>query len=323
MKSKSNRLEGSNVLVTGGCGFIGSHLVQRLMEIPVGSVTVIDSLKYGDKANIGGKSKNIKFIKYTIDNKKDNILYNALNGIDYLFHLAAEKHNQSIDNPEEVINSNINGTFRLYEAAAANGVKKIIFSSSLYAYGRMTPPGMKESELPAPKTVYGISKLTGEHFLAHFLQKYGLEYNVLRYFFTYGPAQYAGMGYKSVVVKNFERILRDEQPVVIGDGEQVLDYLYIDDIITATVDAMESQISGEILNVGSSIPTSINQLVDTLIRVSGKSLKKKYNKPDVTNGTYRVADISKIKKYLNFEPTVSLEEGLGKTYQWMQQRGDI
>jgi UDP-glucose 4-epimerase len=323
MKKKTSKLEGSKVLVTGGCGFIGSHLVQRLIDIPVRSITVIDSLKYGDKANIGKKSKNIKIIKHTIDNKNDNVLINALHGIDYLFHLAAEKHNQSINNPEDVINSNINGTFRLYQAAAANGVKKIIFTSSLYAYGRMTPPGLKETDMPVPKTVYGISKLVGEHFLAHFLQKHGLKYNVLRIFFTYGPQQFSGMGYKSVIVKNFERILRDEAPIIFGDGKQVLDYSYIDDVISALVKAAESHSFGEILNVGSSIPTSINQLTDTMLKVSGKSLEKIYEPPDETKDTYRVADISKIKKLLNFQPAVSLEDGLRKTYDWIQQRGNV
>ena len=322
MQKNTNSLEGSNVLVTGGCGFIGSHLVRKLLALPVGNITVIDSLKYGDMASLG-KSENIKLIKHSIDNKSDNTLREALQGVDYVYHLAAEKHNQSIDNPEVVINSNINGTFKLYEAAAVSGVKKLIFSSSLYAYGRMTYPELKETDMPAPKTVYGISKLVGEQFLAHFLQQYGLQYNVLRIFFTYGPQQYSGMGYKSVIVKNIERILRDENPVIFGDGEQVLDYSYIDDVIDALIRAMESDCFGEIFNVGSSIPMSINQLIDTMLKVSGKSLEKIYAPPDETKDTYRVADISKIHELLNFLPAVSLDDGIRKTYQWIEQRGNI
>jgi UDP-glucose 4-epimerase len=323
MNKKTNKLEGSNVLVTGGCGFIGSHLVRRLIDLSVGSITVIDSLKYGDKTNIGKEFRNIKIIKYTIDNKNDDVLYEALHGIDYLFHLAAEKHNQSIDNPEDVINSNINGTFRLYEAAARNKVKKVVYASSLYAYGRMSSPNMNESELPAPKTIYGISKLVGELFLSHYLLKNDLKYNVLRYFFIYGPKQFSGTGYKSVVVKNFERIFNNENPIIFGDGRQVLDYIYIDDVISATIKAVESDCYGEVFNVGSSIPTSIDQLTDVMLKVSGKSLEKIYNPPDETKDTYRVADISKIKKILDFQPTVSLEEGLRRTYEWIQQRGNV
>ncbi|RJQ56210.1 MAG: NAD-dependent epimerase/dehydratase family protein [Nitrospiraceae bacterium] len=323
MKKETSKLEGSNVLVTGGCGFIGSHLIRRLIDLHVGSITVIDSLKYGDKANIGKESENIIVIKYTIDNKNDDVLYEALHGIDYLFHLAAEKHNQSINNPTDVINSNINGTFRLYEAAARNRVRKVVYASSLYAYGRMSVPDMNESELPAPKTIYGISKLAGELFLAHYLQKNDLKYNVLRYFFTYGPKQFSGTGYKSVIVKNFERILRNENPIIFGDGKQVLDYIYIDDVISATIKAMESDCYGEVFNVGSSIPSSIDQVTDVMLRVSGKSLDKLYDPPDETKDTYRVADISKIKKILNIQPTVSLEEGLSKTYEWIQQRGNV
>jgi UDP-glucose 4-epimerase len=323
MKINPSKLEGSNVLVTGGCGFIGSHLVRRLIDLQVGSITLIDSLKYGDQANIGKEFKNIKIIKYTIGNKKDDVLYEALHGIDYLFHLAAVKHNQSINNPEDVINSNINGTFKLYEAAARNRVKKVVYSSSLYAYGRMSYPNMIETELPAPKTIYGISKLVGELFLAYYLHKNNLKYNVLRYFFAYGPKQFSGTGYKSVIVKNFERIFRNENPIIIGDGRQVLDYIYIEDVISATIAAMESDCHGEIFNVGSSIPTSINLLIETMLKVSGKSLEITYNPPDETKDTFRVADISKIKKILNFQPTISLEEGLRKTYEWIQQRGNV
>jgi UDP-glucose 4-epimerase len=278
-------------------------------------------LKYGDKANIGKHSKNVNIIKYIINNKDDKVLDNALKGIDYLFHFAAEKHIQSINNPLEVINSNINGTFRLYQAAVNNGVKKVIFSSSCYAYGRMTPPSLKETELPAPKTVYGISKLAGEHFLAHFLHKHDLKYVILRIFFTYGPEQFSGMGYKSVIVKNFERIIRDENPVIFGDGEQVLDYIYVDDVVNATIDSIAYNCSGEIFNVGSSIPLSINHLIDTMLKTSGKSLKKIYEPPDITKGTYRVADISKIQKFMNFKTTVTLEDGLRETYHWIKRRG--
>jgi UDP-glucose 4-epimerase len=323
MENTPVKLEGSHVLVTGGCGFIGSHLVRRLIGLRVGNITVIDSLKYGDKANIGSRSRNINIIKYTIDNKNDDVLHDALRGVDYVFHLAAEKHNQSIDNPDDVINRNINGTFRLYQAAAANGVKKIIFSSSLYAYGRMIAPELKETDVPVPATVYGISKLAGEHFLAYLRKEYGVAYNVLRIFFTYGPQQFSGTGYKSVVVKNFERILRDENPVIIGDGEQVLDYLYIDDVITAVVNAMESDYYGEIFNVGSSVPTSINALTDVMLKVSGKTLAKTYAPPDTTKNTYRVADISKIKKMLNFHPSVSLEDGLRDTYRWIREKENV
>jgi UDP-glucose 4-epimerase len=323
MNRNNGKLKGSNVLVTGGCGFIGSHLVKKLIDMAVNSITVIESMKYGDKANIGELSNKIKMIKYTISNKKDDVLYNALQGIDYMFHLAAEKHNQSINSPEDVINSNINGTFSLYEAAVANNVKKIIYSSSLYVYGRVTPPSLKETDLPVPKTVYGTSKLAGEHFLAYFFAKYGIKYNILRIFFTYGPLQYSGTGYKSVIVKNFEKILKGENPVIFGDGEQVLDYSYIDDVVEAVIQAMESDIPCETFNVGSSVPTSINSLIDMMIKVSGKSLNKTYSQPDETKGTYRVADISKIKKLLNFQPAVSLEEGLRRTYKWIHQRGDF
>lgn len=318
MKKNENKLAGSHVMVTGGCGFIGSNLVERLIKLDVGKITVLDSLEYGSKKNLGPSERHVDIIKHQLGKTSDKKVSKILKDVDYLFHLAAEKHNQSINRPRKVLESNIDGTYNLFEAAARSGVKKVIYSSSLYVYGRRNSPPMIESEIPKPKTIYGISKLVGEHFLAHFHKKYGLKYNVLRYFFVYGPKQYSGTGYKSVIVKNFERIIKNKPPIIFGDGKQILDYIYVDDVVTATILAMKSSLSNEIFNVGSSIPTTIYHLTDTMLKISGKSLNKIYEAPDETLGSFRVANIEKIAKLLGFRPKVSLEDGLEKTYEWMK-----
>jgi UDP-glucose 4-epimerase len=320
MKKGADRLTGSSVMVTGGCGFIGAHLVKRLLELKAKRIVVIDNLSYGSKKNLDEIKDKVTVIRHTLGSREDAALFDILKGIDYVFHLAALKHNQSNDLPACILSQNINGTFNLCEAAVKNKVKKIVFSSSVYAYGRTHRPALKESELPHPATIYGISKLAGEYLFSRFFREYNLHYIALRYFFVYGPGQLTGTGYKTVIVKNFQRIMHNQSPIISGDGRQALDYIYIDDVIDATVRAMESEYSAEVFNVGSSEPISINHLIDTMLKVSGKSLKKKYLPPDNTAGTYRVADISKIKSLLHFKPQVTLEEGLRKAYKWLRQQ---
>ena len=320
MKNTTNKLRGSNVLVTGGCGFIGSYLIDRLIDLGVKKVTIIDNMEFGNRIK---ESDKIKVTKYTIDNTDDDFLLKALKGIDYLFHLAAFKHNQTIDRPRDVLNRNINGTYRLYEAALKNKVKKVLFSSSVDVYDRSKFHPLKEDERPSPWTVYGTSKVAGENLLSHFYNWHGMDYVVLRYFFTYGPKQFAGTGYKMVTTKNFERMLRNENPIIFGDGKQVLDYIYIDDIIDATILAMESDYTNEIFNVGSSIPITINDLTDTMIKITGKNFKKIYGEPDITHNTSRCADISKIKDLLKWQPKIHLKEGLQKTYDWIKSQTNL
>lgn len=325
MRNIANKLKESNVLITGGCGFIGSHLTRKLANLGIKKITIIDSLEYGKKENLGDLLNQVEVVKYWIGSSDDVVLAKALKNVDYLFHLAAEKHNQSVDTPLKILESNVSGTLKLFELAGQNNVKKVFFSSSLYVYGygRGKSIPFSESKTPTPETVYGISKLAGEQFLKYCYEKYGLKSAISRFFFVYGPCQFSGTGYKSVIIKNFERILRDKNPVVFGDGEQILDYIYIDDVIDATIKAMESDCANEIFNVGSSIPTTINYITDAMIKIAGKKLKKVYGPPDITNKTSRLADTSKIKDLLGFQPLISLEEGLQKTYDWIENQTNL
>ena len=311
-------IAGQHVVVTGGAGFIGSHLVRRLLKMGAAKVTVIDSLRYGDPANLADTSDAVNLVQHTLGSDDPASLNAALDGAKLLFHLAAEKHNQSKDSPDRVYRANIAGTHSLYERAVVAGVKKVVFSSSLYAYGRMHGEPFLETEIPEPRTVYGITKLAGEHVLGHFAQAHGLETMVLRYLFIYGPKQFAGMGYKSVIVKSFERLLAGNAPIVFGDGKQTLDYVYVDDAVDATIAAMTQDVSGEVLNVASGKGVSVNTLLDTLISVSGKSAKKEPGPADWTAGTLRVGDPEKAKRVLGFSAETSLEDGLRRTYEWIR-----
>jgi nucleoside-diphosphate-sugar epimerase len=307
----------SSIAVTGGCGFIGSHLVAELARRGARRIVVIDSLRYGKRENLPADVP-VEIVQHELGFGDVAELLRALGGVDQLFHLAAEKHNQSKDDPSRVLRSNVEGTATLYTAAARAGVKKIVFSSSLYAYGRLDGPPMLESEIPLPRTVYGISKLTGEHLLAFFGREHGLEHVTLRYFFVYGPRQFAGTGYKSVIVKSFERLIRGEPAVIFGDGLQSLDYVYVDDAVDATCRAMEAPISGELLNVGSGVATRVGDLVALITRVAGGAPAPEHGPPDWTAGSHRVGDVARIQSVLGWKAQTSLEEGLRNTMEWIR-----
>lgn len=307
-----------SVLVTGGAGFIGSHLVRRLLDLGVKKVIVVDSFEYGIEENLP-KDGRIVIIKHNIGVDSIVLLERLIRGCAYIFHLAAQKHNQSLATPHSVYQTNIIGTADLFELAGKCGVKKIIFSSSLYSYGRTTLPPMREDDCVTPHTIYGISKVAGEHLLAYYANKYGYDYAVLRLFFVYGPRQFPGMGYKSVIVKNFERLAGGKRPIIFGDGNQSLDYVYVDDVIDALIKAAESPVSGEIFNVGSGEATSVSILTALMKKIAGSTAEIDYGPADETQGTIRMSDIKKIEKILQWQPTVTLKDGLERTFAWIKE----
>jgi UDP-glucose 4-epimerase len=218
-----------------------------------------------------------------------------------------------------VLRSNVEGTAALFQSACKAGVKKILFTSSLYAYGRLSGGPMVESETPVPRTVYGISKLTGEHLLSFFAREYGIDSVSLRYFFVYGPRQFAGTGYKSVIVKSFERLLAGQAPLINGDGEQALDYIFVDDAVEGTCRALESELSGEVFNIGSGKATQVKDLVHAMVELSGRDLPPESAPADWTAGSHRVGNVEKAGRLLGFSATTSLEQGLSATLDWLKR----
>jgi UDP-glucose 4-epimerase len=310
-------VKGAAVVVTGGAGFIGSHLVRTLLEHEAGRVVIVDSLRTGTWRNVPDDPR-VGRLELDLGIATTAELGRALEGAAYLFHLAAEKHNQSIDVPDRVLAVNVDGTFRLFSAAAAAGVQKVVFTSSLYAAGRLHLPPMRETDLPEPKTVYGISKLTGEHLLRHFAAAAGLRSTALRLFFVYGPRQYAGGGYKSVIVTNFERLLRGEAPLIKGDGEQALDYIHVDDVVQALLLALSDAADGETINIGSAKAVTVSQLTQLMLEVAASLQKPVHAPADWTAGTHRVCDNEKAERILGWSPSVPMREGLASVYAWMK-----
>jgi UDP-glucose 4-epimerase len=246
----------------------------------------------------------------------DDLLQDA----DVCFHLAAEKHNSARDAPQRVIDVNISATRRLFEAAVRTRVRKIVFTSSLYAYGSLGPEPMRESDVPLPTTVYGVSKLAGEHLLRASAATSSLAWSVARLFFVYGPHQYADGGYKSVIVSNFERLRRGVRPVVLGDGKQALDYVYVDDVVDALVALADPAHDGLVCNIGSGQAVSVADLTDAMVAVAGRDVEPIWGPPDWTAGSRRVADVDVARDAVGWAARTTLHDGLSRVWASMEER---
>lgn len=301
-------------LVTGAAGFIGCHLVEALHEQGC-AVIGVDDERSGDWHRLQAPCTQVRRDLADLDPSE---LTELCSDVDVVFHLAAEKHNSAKATPQRIIDVNISATRRLFDAAATSHRAKVVFASSLYAYGSMGPDRMRESDLPTPKTVYGVSKLAGEHLLRVASDDHGLPWSVARLFFVYGPRQYAEGGYKSVIVSNFERLARGEAPTVYGDGEQSLDYVYVDDVVAALVSMADAGHDGKTLNIASGRPMSVNALTEAMLRVSGSGLAARMCAPDWTGGSSRVGDPAAAARELGWKADTPIEVGLQRCWDWLK-----
>lgn len=313
------QIQNASFAVTGGCGFIGATVVQHLIDEGALRVLVLDSLKAGRRERLPEDAR-IVFVETTLGEASVEKLTQLLHGVDGVFHLAAEKHRPSLDSPRDLVLTNVLGTRDVIEAGRAAAIRKLVFASSLYAYGRMSGPPMVETEPPHPQTLYGATKLAGEFLVDAACRAGAFAAVSLRYFFVYGPRQYAGTGYKSVVVANFERLRRNEPPIIHGDGEQSLDYSHVDDIARATVLAMTREMSGKVLNVGSGRALSVNELTEAMMQASGVRHEPIFDGADNTAGSCRFANTSHAEGLLGFRSHVSLEDGLRSTWDWIRSQ---
>jgi UDP-glucose 4-epimerase len=302
--------------ITGGAGFIGHHLVNSLIE-DGGTCTVLDSGRSGNLENVASDAR---LISSDMASMSISDFENQLEGVDVLYHLAAEKYNSSSMTPERVLDVNVSSTERLFFAAKNVGVKRVVFTSSLYAYGSLGPNSMSESDLPQPWTHYGISKLTGEQLLNANFRKSPVTWNAARLFFIYGPRQFANGGYKSVIQVNFERLLRGERVLINGDGQQKLDYVFVDDCVNALKMLASSETSGEVVNISSGISHTVQTVLEKMCSVAGKAFEPEYLPPDWTAGSDRRGNKDKMLETFKWEPSTGMDQGLGEIWKWLKNR---
>lgn len=299
------------IIVTGGAGFIGSHLVEKLVQ-ERHEVSVIDNLTSGKEENLKTVRKKIIFHKESINNDIKEIL----NGADIVFHLAAIPRVQfSIHNPIESHNTNINGSLNLLKHCSDLGIKRFIFSSSSSVYGDQEKLPLKEDMKPNPMSPYALQKLAIEHYCKLFYNLYGLKTISLRYFNVYGPRQDKESNYSNLIPKFIGLIQKNEQPKIHGNGNQTRDFSYISDVVSANLAAMSSKsqkVFGEAFNIGTGNNTSVNQVTEKIIALLNSKIKPIHIDP-VIEPKDTLADITKAKKLLDWEPKTSIDQGLQKT----------
>tara|TARA_B100000579_G_C22808678_1_gene843988 strand:- start:443 stop:1423 length:981 start_codon:yes stop_codon:yes gene_type:complete len=291
-------------IVTGGFGFIGSHLVEFLLSKNF-KVIVIDNLSTGKKENLKNSIKKIKFVKADISNKKKIIKH--FKGVDFVFHLAALADIvPSIQNPNEYFRSNVDGTLSILECCRKNKVKKIIYTASASCYGITKKFPTNENSKIELMYPYALTKWLGEQIVMHWSKIYKINANSLRLFNVYGPRSRSNSNYGAVFGVFLAQKLSNKPFTIVGNGKQTRDFTFVTDVVEAMYKACKSNISGQIFNVGSEKEISVNYIVKLL---GGKKINipKRPGEPDRS-----LADIKKIKKYLKWSPKVSIEQGIDR-----------
>jgi len=302
-------------LITGGAGFIGSHLMEKLLKE---KNAVVDNLSEGKLSNLPLNS-GITIHKASI---LDDDIGSLFKGVDVVFHLAALTRPQwSILHPEETDTVNVHGTLKVLQHCRDNKVKRVVFVSSSSIYGEVDKVPTPEDVKPNPMSPYALSKLIGEQYCELFGKLYGLEINRIRPFNVYGTRQNPTGEYAAAVprfidrVNSFISVLRaDGYPVITGDGKQARDFIYVDDVVDLMILASKSKVYGEAFNAGSGKNITINELYDKVCKIMKVNVKPVYIDPVFEPRVTR-ADIRKAKKLLGWEPKVDLEEGLRKTIE--------
>jgi UDP-glucose 4-epimerase len=299
------------VLVTGGAGFIGSHLSEELARRAY-RVIILDDLATGKLENIQGLQENgdVDFIKGSVTNIR--LLKDLFKGVVFVFHHAAiPSVPRSIDNPLASHEANVTGTLNVLLAARDSGVKKVIYASSSSVYGDTPTLPKREDMAPNPQSPYAVTKLAGEYYCRAFQQVYGLSTVCLRYFNVYGPRQDPGSQYAAVIPKFIKRVSEDVPPIIFGDGKQTRDFTFIRDAVAANILFAESNASG-VFNVGKGSNISINELARLVINIVGKNLEPIHQEPRPGDIRHSLADIAKAKA-CGYNPKHTIEQGLKET----------
>jgi nucleoside-diphosphate-sugar epimerase len=305
----------SKFLVTGGAGFIGGHVTEYVVGLGNEAV-IFDDLSTGNLDNLAAVRDKIEFVKGDI--RDLDALSFAMAGVDHVIHLAAEiSVVKSLEDPGVVNAVNVDGTMNVLLAARQNKVKRVVMASSCAIYGDTGSRAQSEDFLPQPLSPYGASKMAGEYYLSAFYQVYGLETVRLRYFNVFGPRQNPKSQYAAAIPIFVDRILSGKEIFIHGDGEQTRDFVYVGNVARANYLACTApDAAGGVFNIASEQSISINALVDQLVKLSGRDVKVTHDDPIVGDIRYSTSNITRARTILGYEPVVSFEEGLKRTFEY-------
>lgn len=304
-------------LVTGGAGFIGSHLVEELVRRGE-QVRVVDNLSTGRAENLAPWREDIEFLEGDLSDPA--VAQRAVEGVDYVLHQAAlPSVPRSVEDPRASHEANVTGTLNLLLAARDAGVKRVVYAGSSSAYGDTPTLPKHEAMPPAPLSPYAASKLAGEYYCRVFHKVYGLETVVLRYFNIFGPRQDPTSQYAAVIPKFITALLRGDPPTIYGDGEQSRDFTYVRNVVEANLLACTAPAAvGEVINVATGTRFTINELFARLRELCGCEVEPLYAPPRPGDVRHSQADIGKAERLLGYRPVVSFREGLKLTVDWFR-----
>jgi UDP-glucose 4-epimerase len=313
------KVDGSTIGVTGGCGLIGSATVDLLLrDYSPRKIVILDNLNRGTLANVEKVLKDPRVTLMRGDIRDSITVREAIQGTDAVIHMAALRITACAAEPREAFGVMCQGSFNVIEAAQACGVKKVVAASTASIYGLAETFPTAETHHPYNnRTWYGASKVMLEGLLRSFNDMYSLPYVALRYFNVYGPRMDIHGKYTEVLIRWMERIDAGQAPMIYGDGQQTMDFVYIDDVARANVLALASDVSDETFNVASGTETSLNSLATLLLKVMGSDLRPEYGPERGVNPvSRRLAHTSKATRLLGFQTEVDLEEGLRRLVRW-------
>ena len=307
-------------LVTGGAGFIGSNIAEKLVEMGE-EVVVFDNLSTGHEGNIEHFRQGIKFVKGDIRSASE--VRDALDGVDHVLHQAAlASVPRSIDDPVLVNEVNVGGTLTVLEESRHAGVKSLVYAASSSAYGDSEVLPKREDMLPEPLSPYAISKLVGEHYCSVYSKVYGLPTVSIRYFNVFGPRQDPASQYAAVIPIFVTHLLEGKSPTIYGDGEQSRDFTYVGNVVRANIIAARwEQAAGQVINVACGGRFTLNELYQMLCELTGVSIDPVYAETRPGDVKHSHADISMAEKLLGYSVETGLEEGLKRTVEWYKQSG--
>ena len=318
-------IRGKKILVIGGAGFIGSHVVDELLKEDVAEVIIYDNFCRGSRENLVGalKDPRVRIFEIGGDILQTDILAAAMKESDFVIHLAALWLLQCHEYPRVAFDVNIRGTFNVLEACRDRGISRLVYSSSASVYGDAVELPMTEDHPFMNRTFYGATKIAGEAMARAFFDRYKLPYVGLRYMNVYGARQDYKGTYIAVIMKILDRIGRGESPVVHGDGSQSYDFIYVRDVARANVLALKADASDKFYNVGSGTKTSIKELCERLLKLTDSKLPIKYEPAGLTFVTNRIGCPKKAQRDLGFTASTSLDEGMLELNDWRNKHMDL
>lgn len=316
-------LTGKRVLVTGGAGFVGSHIVDQLVDAGCAEVLVIDNMIRGRRENLGRAIQSNRVKLFVDDIRNTALLSELVEGSDIVFHQAALRITHCAAEPRAAMEVMVGATFDLLEMCAKSRVRKVVMASSASVYGMAEEfPTTERQHSYANRTLYGAAKSFGEGLLRSFNDMYGMDYVALRYFNVYGPHMDIHGRYTEVLIRWIDRLAAGERPVIFGDGKQTMDMLHVKDVARANILAAEASASDVVLNVGSGTETSLLELAHVLARIMGRpDLTPIFEKERAVNPVpRRLSDTTAARELIGFETGIPLEAGLRELVAWWREQ---